>query len=83
MEERVIFMNKSEVILLIFYKFLSEKSVDKKEVLRECSISPLTFARYLGDIRRFLKDNLSCYTILYDKKTNRYVLDLKSCEAEK
>ncbi len=69
-------MNKSENVLLIFYKFLSEKKLTKEEVMKECSISSLTFARYLSDIRDFLEKNLNCYQVIYDKKQDIYFLKL-------
>ena len=71
-------MNKSENVLLIFYKFLSEKRLSKDEVMKECTISSLTFARYLADIRNFLDRNLPCYEVMYDKKENIYYLKLNS-----
>lgn len=67
-------MSKSEVVLIIFYRLYTRKMIRKSEILCDCGINSLTFARYLADIRCFLVEANLSFEILYDKKNDCYSL---------
>lgn len=67
-------MSKSEVVLIIFYRLYTQKTIRKSDILCDCGINSLTFARYLADIRCFLVEANLPFELLYDKKNDCYSL---------
>lgn len=67
-------MSKSEVVLIIFYRLYTQKTIRKSDILCDCGINSLTFARYLADIRCFLIEANLPFELLYDKKNDCYSL---------
>lgn len=67
-------MSKSEVVLIIFYRLYTQKTIRKSEILCDCGINSLTFARYLADIRCFLLEANLPFEILYNKTNDCYSL---------
>lgn len=67
-------MSKSEVVLIIFYRLYTQKTIRKSDILCGCGINSLTFARYLADIRCFLVEANLPFELLYDKKNDCYSL---------
>ena len=67
-------MSKSEVVLIIFYRLYTQKAIRKSDILCDCGINSLTFARYLADIRCFLVETNLPFELLYDKKNDCYSL---------
>lgn len=65
-------MNKSEVVLIIFYRLYTQKKIRKADILYDCDINSLTFARYLSDIRCFLVEAGLPFELLYDKRNDCY-----------
>lgn len=68
-------MSKSEVVLIIFYRLYTQKTIRKSEILCDCGINSLTFARYLADIRCFLLEANLPFEILYNKTNDCYSLN--------
>ena len=46
-------MNKSEILLLLFYRLFTEKSVNKAAFCCDAAISERSFYRYLNNIKSF------------------------------
>lgn len=67
-------MTKSEVVLIIFYRLYTQKTIRKSDICSDCDITGLTFARYISDIRCFLIEAALPYELLYDKRNDCYTL---------
>lgn len=68
-------MSKSEVVLIIFYRLYTQKTIRKSDILSDCDITSLTFARYLADIRCFLLEAALPYELVYDRRNDCYSLE--------
>lgn len=67
-------MTKYETVLLMFYTLYTERVLTKEEIMEKCDITSLTFARYLGNIRSFLKKEMPGVEIVFEKKYKDYRL---------
>lgn len=67
-------LNKSQVCLYIFYKLLKGQRVNAREISDMFSITTVSFARDIQEIRAFLANIFSTYELVYIKKEDSYVL---------
>lgn len=62
------------MVLWIYEKLLSERKISKEEVLSHQKISPITFKRYIYDIKDYLAINASDYALVYTRRYKVYKL---------
>ncbi len=67
-------MKKSEIVCLMFYRLLVNRSLKRADFINETKINSLTFARYLSDIRALLKDKIPQYHVVYNRGSDTYYL---------
>jgi hypothetical protein len=73
---------KAQILLGIYERLLSERKISKEEILSHEKISPITFKRYLYDIKDYLLLNDSAYVLVYARHYKVYKLIRKPVEGE-
>lgn len=71
---------KAQILLGIYEKLLGERKISKDEILSKEKISPITFKRYLYDIKDYLSLNESDYILVYARRYKVYKLIHKPVE---
>jgi hypothetical protein len=66
--------NKTQTVLLIYYIFLSEGHLIKKDFLSRVEISDLSFKRYISELRCFFANFTPENSIVYDRRNDIYLL---------
>lgn len=69
---------KAQILLWIYERLLEERKVAKEDVLAREKISPITFKRYLYDIKDYLEMNASEYVLVYARRYRVYKLIRRS-----
>lgn len=65
---------KNQRILDIYLRLLNNKEVNRKKLAKEYKVSERSIHRDISDLRTFLVSTNSLSEIIYDDKTNSYVL---------
>lgn len=65
---------KNQRILDIYLRLLNNKEVNRKKLAKEYEVSERSIHRDISDLRTFLVSTNSSSEIIYDDKTNSYVL---------
>ena len=65
---------KNQRILDIYLRLLNNKEVNRKKLAKEYEVSERSIHRDISDLRTFLVSTNSLSEIIYDDKTNSYVL---------
>jgi DNA-binding CsgD family transcriptional regulator len=65
---------KTQMVLWMYEKLLSERKISKEEVLAKENISSITFKRYIYDIKDYLAINSSEYALVYTRRYKLYKL---------
>lgn len=68
-------LKKSQIILRMLDLFLSKGSLSKEEILSSVDISEVSFKRYVGEIRDYLRLYRPTYAIPYRRSLLLYVLE--------
>jgi DNA-binding CsgD family transcriptional regulator len=71
---------KAQILLWIYEHLLQERKIAKEDVLNRESISPITFKRYLYDIKDYLELNGSDYILVYARRYKVYKLVRRNAE---
>jgi len=71
---------KAQILLWIYERLLQERRIAKEDVLNRESISPITFKRYLYDIKDYLELNGSEYLLVYTRRYKVYKLVRRNAE---
>lgn len=66
--------HKVNCILWLYSHFLKNGFINKNEAMNSLNISPMSFARYIRNIRDFLKETESTQKIVYKKRQGLYWL---------
>ena len=61
-------------ILTMYKQLLSGKRVNKDDFCSEYGINKRSFERDIEDIRTFLSESFSLQELIYDRKSNSYIL---------
>ena len=68
-------VNKTQAVLYIFNTLLSQKTINKNDIMSEFdNMDDLKFKRYIQEIRAFLVNFCLGYELIYDRKDNVYFL---------
>lgn len=65
---------KNQRILDIYLRLLNNREVNRKKLSKEYNVSERSIHRDISDLRTFLVSTNSPSEIIYDDKTNSYVL---------
>lgn len=67
-------MNKSDRVLILFYRLLNGERVKKVLFMNEFSLGRRSFDRYIQSVRLMLSDVYAPHELCYDAKNNEYYL---------
>lgn len=67
-------MNKSDYVLILFYRLMSGERIKKNLFMQEFGVGRRSFDRYIQAVRLMLSDVYSPNELCYDAKNNEYYL---------
>jgi|LAHS01.1.fsa_nt_gb hypothetical protein len=66
---------KAIIVLWMLETLLEEGTLQKEDVLAKVDISEISYKRYIGTLREYLRDFHPSWQIVYKKSRHSYLLD--------
>lgn len=67
-------MKKCEAILYMYSELMRHREISKGAMMEKCDIQPMTFSRYISEIRTYFMEHDAYFDVIYDRKNEKYRL---------